>query len=257
MAVKKTTVSVALATYNEAQNLDACLTSVKGWADEIIIVDGGSTDKTLSIAKQYDARVITTTNPPIFHINKQKALDACTKDWILQLDADEVVPEDLRKEMLQIIGSPKASDAYYIPRKNYFVGHWLSKGGQYPDYVIRLFKRGKGHFPCKSVHEQISVSGSIGYLQHPMFHYTNRTYSDYWRKADLYTSLTAQELSRQKVPKNIPTLLLYMAIKPLVTFLKLYIRHKGFMDGVAGFRFALYSGMHYAIAYKKYLNQKN
>lgn len=245
--------SVALATYNEEKNLDNALGSVKDWVDEIVLVDGGSTDRTVDIAKKYNATVIETDNPPIFHINKQKALDACRGTWILQLDADEVVNASLRDEILTIINRPNSKDAYYLPRKNFFIGRWLSKGGQYPDYVIRLFRNGTGRFPNKSVHEQIVVSGTVGYLTKPLLHYTNRTFADYWRKAGTYTTLTAKELRDKRVGKDPFTFFTYMLIKPLWTFLRLFVRHKGFVDGIWGFLFALFSGLHHAIAYWKYL----
>jgi hypothetical protein len=129
----------------------------------------------------------------------------------------------------------------------------MKKGGQYPDHVIRLFRRGKGMFPCKSVHEQIVISGRIGYLKNPMLHYSYRTKADYWAKAQVYTDLTALELAKKHIPKNFSTYIQYMLIKPLSTFFLLFFRHKGFVDGKTGFEFAWYSGLHHAIAYKKYL----
>lgn len=247
------TLSVALAVRNEEANLSACLSSVKDFAGEIVIVDGGSTDKTVAIAKSFGVHVIRAGNPPIFHINKQKALDACRGEWILQLDADEVVTPELKKEILDVIKDGAGMNGYYIPRKNFFLGHWLRKGGQYPDYVVRLVRREKAHFPQKSVHEQIAVEGKVGYLVHPMLHNSFPTRKEYWKKADAYTSLTAQELAAQKVPKTIGSYVYYTVWKPLVTFLLIFFRHKGFVDGIAGFEFALYSGMHFAIAYRKFL----
>lgn len=253
MAQKKVTLSVALAVFNEEKNLDACLKAVIDWVDEIVLVDGGSSDRTIEIAKKNKARVIQTDNPPIFHINKQKALDACQGDWILQLDADEVVDEKLHQEILSVISHSTSLDAYYVPRKNFFIGHWLSKGGQYPDYLIRLFRNGKGTFPCKSVHEQIEVTGSSGYLKTPLLHYTNPTFREYWRKADTYTTLSAREYKTKRIQKTPLIFVRYMFILPTWTFVRLFIRHKGFVDGVWGFLFALFSGFHFAIAYWKYL----
>ena len=122
--------SVALATYNEEKNLPSCLEAVKDWVEEIVIADGSSTDKTREIAQKYGARVIKTTNKPIFHINKQMAIDACRGDWILQLDADEIVEPSLKKEILTVIKKGSDFDAFSLPRKNFFLGRWLSKGGQ-------------------------------------------------------------------------------------------------------------------------------
>lgn len=252
METKKIILSVAIAVYNEETNLDACLSSVRPIADEIVVVDGGSSDKTVTIAKKYADKIICTTNPSMFHINKQKALDACKGTWILQLDADETVPEDLKEEITRTVHGSTAFNGFKIARKNYFWGHLMTKGGLYPDYVIRLVRRGKARFPAVSVHEQIEVDGTIGTLVHPMHHMSYRSRSDYWRKADAYTSLTAAEMKKNGVKKNIWNWFLYTIVKPKMTFLTIYIRHKGFMDGWYGFIFALYSALHYPIAYKKF-----
>lgn len=244
--------SVALATFNEEANITMCLDAVASWVDEIVIVDGGSTDQTVKLAQSYHARIIKADNPPIFHINKQKALDACGGDWVLQLDADEVVTSELHEEIVATIKSNKAA-GFHIPRKNFFLGHWMRKGGQYPDYVIRLFARGKGTFPCKSVHEQIHIDGTVEYLKNPLLHYTSRTLAEYWRKAHAYIALAADELKKNKLPLNIVTYLEYNLIKPTKTFFLLFLRHKGFEDGLYGFLFALFSSLHHPLAYGRYV----
>lgn len=244
--------SVALAVRNEEKNLPACLDAVKGFAAEIVIVDGSSTDNTVSVAKSYGAKVIVTDNPAMFHINKQKALDASSKEWILQLDADEVVTDALKLEITSLLSSvPVPHAGYAIPRRNYFWGHFMRKGGQYPDEVIRLVRKDAARFPCKSVHEQIEIRGTVGHLKEPMLHYSYRTRADYWKKADAYTSLAAQDMKKEGVKKGFGAWLTYCVVKPVITFLLLYIRHKGFVDGLAGFEFALYSGRHHCIAYRK------
>jgi glycosyltransferase involved in cell wall biosynthesis len=252
MAKKKITLSVAIAVFNEEENLASCLSSIRSIADEIVVVDGGSTDRTVAIAKKFTSKIISTDNPPIFHINKQKALDACCGDWILQLDADEIIPEELQKEIQSVVQKDTTINGYYIPRKNYFWGHWMRKGGQYPDPVIRLVRRGKAHFPAKSVHEQIEIIGQPGYLTEPMDHISYRTSEDYWRKAGAYTTLTAMEMIRNHVPNTMRLWVSYMVVKPVQTFMSIFFRHKGFMDGWPGFIFALWSALHFPIAYKKY-----
>ena len=258
--------SVAIATYNEQKKLGACLASVSSWADEIVLVDGGSTDETLAIAKEYKARIIKTDNPPIFHINKQKALDACRGEWILQLDADEVVSPELAKEIHNIThhaSRPPAGragithHAYYIPRKNFFCKHWLRKGGQYPDPLIRLVRRGKAHFPCRSVHEQIAVDGPVGYLTNPLLHYAYESVDEYWGKANTYIDLTVREMRERDTPKNFFVWFTYNAIKPSVTFFLIFFRHKGFLDGYWGFLFALFSALHHPLSYLRYVNNSS
>ncbi len=247
--------TVALAIYNEAAQIQACLEAVKGWADEIVIVDGGSSDETIELLKPFGVRLIVTDNPAIFHINKQKALDASTGQWILQLDADEIVTPQLKREIDGILDNPNTKHAgYYVPRRNYFSGHWLRKGGLYPDYVIRLLRRGKGHFPCKSVHEQIDIEGTVGYLTEPLLHHTYHSVAEYWRKADTYTSLTAKEYGVKKLPKSAGTILKYGIIHPCTTFIARYIRHKGILDGYYGFLFSLFSSLHEPIALYKYFS---
>lgn len=254
MGKKKIMLSVAIAVYNEEKNLGECLSTIASFADEIIVVDGGSTDRTVSIAKQFASRIIETTNPPMFHINKQKALDACLGEWILQLDADERIPSALKNEIQSIVHSRSpAVNGYFIARRNYFWGHWMRKGGQYPDYVMRLVRRGKASFPVKSVHEQIEVDGETAYLKEPMDHMSYRTKEDYWRKADTYTTLTAMEMKKSGTVKNAWTWFLYNLLKPKLTFLSLYIRHKGFMDGWHGFVFSYWSALHFPIAYRKFM----
>lgn len=246
--------SVVLAVYNEEANLAACLDSVKLLADEIVVVDGGSTDKTIEIAKQYGALVIQTDNPPIFHINKQKAVDASHGQWILQLDADEIVPVELASEIRQITADHPTINGYYVARKNYFIDQWMKKGGMYPDFVIRLFRRGKGKFPCKSVHEQIEIDGTVDYLKNPMLHKPYPSFSEYMRKADTYTSLTRDELIRSQVKINFFSIIKYLFYLPARTFFSLFVRHQGVLDGWWGFIWAFFSGLHHSWAFIKYIS---
>lgn len=252
MEKKKPYLSVVLAVYNEEKTLGRCLDSLVDLADELVVVDGGSRDKTVEIAQRYHARIIHTDNPPIFHINKQKAVDAARGEWILQMDADEIVIPELATEILKIIKNTQCS-GFWIARKNYFIDQWMKKGGMWPDYVIRLFKQGSGHFPCKSVHEQIQIVGTVGHLHHAMIHKPYPSFSEYLRKADTYTSLTKDELLRQHLPITIVSFFSYFIAKSLSTFLSLYIRHRGFQDGWWGFVWAASSGLHFPWAFIKYV----
>lgn len=250
-------ISVALSTYNEAKNLAKCLDSVKDWVDEIIVVDGGSSDNTVEIAKKYGARVIKADNPIIFHINKQKAVEACTKDWILQLDADEVVSKDLKKEIQETLKNNLAFEGFYISRENSILGRKMKKGGMRPDYVIRLFKNGKGKFPCQTVHEQIAIEGEVGYLKNPLIHNAYPDFSEYLKKANTYTSLTAFKMKEEKLMLSFGLFLQYFFLKPFHTFFTLYLRHQGILDGFPGFVWALFSALHFPMAYIKFWEKRD
>jgi len=252
-------VSVVYAVHNEASNLARSLDSVVDLADELIIVDGASSDDTVKIAKQYGAQVIETTNKPIFHINKQMAMDAAKGEWTLQMDADEVVDAEMQKDIIRIVSGEMAEmdAAYWLKRKNYFLGKFLAKGGQYPDPVIRFYQTGKAFLPMKTVHEQMEVKGNVGWLEGHLLHYSSPTFADYLRKMNAYSTLTAMEWQEQKRPTGLWPALQNFVVRPTVTFLTLFLRHKGFYDGIAGFLFALLSGLHFSIAYIKYWELQN
>ena len=283
--------SVAIATFNEEKNIGRCLDAVKNLADEIIVVDGSSTDNTREIAKKHGAKVIETTNKPIFHINKQMAIDECQGEWILQLDADEVVSPELAEEISQVI---EMSDeeiknrridlqkerlfkrhqrlieerdgrfgeetdqivAFFVPRKNYFLTGFLMHTGVYPDGVIRLFKKGKARLPCKSVHEQYEVDGQVGWLENDLVQYADTSFKKYLHRSNRYTSLTAQELIDSEIKPSIWQFL-KAYFKAEKTFWSLFICHKGFLDGFPGFVFSAYSGLHHLTAYIKFWEKYN
>lgn len=286
--LKKHTLSVVLATFNEEKNISECLDSIENLADEIIVVDGSSSDKTVEIAKSYGAKVLTTDNPPIFHINKQKAIDMASKEWILQLDADERVSKDLSNEIKKIIGmTNKEIDDYqtklkektlfekhrkivekrdgkvgngssnysgfFIPRLNYFLGKYLRYGGVYPDGVIRLIRRGKASFPCKSVHEQIIIDGKVGWLQNSLLHLADPDFKRYIKRNWRYSSLIAREIKNQKKGYNPIIAVRYLIILPVWWFLLTFIRHKGFLDWWQGFIFSFFSSLRFPISYIKYV----
>jgi glycosyltransferase involved in cell wall biosynthesis len=248
-------ISVVLATYNEEKNVGRCLASVKALADEIIVVDGSSADQTVKIAKNFGAKVIGTTNKQNFHTNKQMAIDEAKGDLILQLDADEVVDDQLfgfvrHLEKMRREGKVQHS-AWWLRRRNLFLGRWLKKGGQYPDPVIRLFLKGKAKLPQVDVHEQMEVAGSIGWATGHLKHYANPQFADYLRKFNTYTSFRAKLWLEAGQPIGFFSAIFYFLVKPSQIFLSLYFRHKGLLDGYPGFVFALMSGLHYPVAFLK------
>src|SRR3989344_5064583 len=253
--------SVVLATFNEEENIERCLLAVKDFADEIVIVDGTSKDRTVEIAKSLGARVIVTTNKANFHINKQMAIDAAKGEWILQLDADEVVGVDLEKEIKEIIKKNPEENGFWMPRKNYFLGRFLMKGGQYPDYTIRLYRNGKGRLPQKDVHEQAVIDGSVGHLKSPLLHYPYRDFNFYLSKWNRYNDFAVPQIRAQLAGKNIVKKILfgisYLILNPIYWFLSTYFRHKGFMDSWQGFVFSLFSALRFPVTYIKYIGFYN
>lgn len=285
--------SVVLAVRNEEDNIGRCLESVKGIASEMIVVDEYSTDKTREIAKRLGAKVYLEPHHDLFHITKQKALEKAQGEWILQLDADEVVTPRLSKEIMETIGMKnmeiknrvrhdarkwrlfdkhqriieerdgpigrKTGEAvgYFIPRRNMFLGKPLIHAGVYPDGVIRLIKNGKARFPQKSVHEQIELDGEVSWLENDLLHYDSPTLRRYFARLNRYTDLQARELKEKHAPKNLLSFLRFTVYLPVFTFFNLYFRHLGLMDGVSGFLWSFFSATHFPIAYFKYYENRN
>ncbi len=273
--MKKQTLSVVLATYNEEKNIVDCLKSFQSIADEIIIVDESSTDKTRELGKKMGASVYKVKHEPIFHITKNKAIRKAKGDWILQMDADERLTKQMKKEISLLLSgkyfgvdswiSPikqkllfrkpnkltKPASAYWLPRKNFFLGRYLKHGGQYPDPVIRLFQNGKAILPAKDVHEQMKVTGVIGWLQSDLDHLATPTFDRYLERENRYSDLEATHLYKKHVQITILNTLNYLFFKPAQTFFLLYFRYRGFLDGFSGFVFSLYSGFHHAFSYMK------
>jgi glycosyltransferase involved in cell wall biosynthesis len=259
-------ISVVLATHNEEANLARCLKSVADFADEIIIADGESTDNTVKIAKKFKAKIISTTNKTNFHINKQLSMDAAKGELILQLDADEVVDQELKNFIIKehqdrLINKTKPLNsqpiAWWLKRKNYFLGAFLKKGGQYPDPVIRLYINGFAKLPQENVHEQMQVDGEIGWADGHLLHYSNPQFKDYLRKFKTYTAFEAERLQKNNFQPNLINSFQYLIIKPVATFFKLFIRHKGFVDLHRGFIFAFMSALHHPTTFIKLLKLKS
>jgi len=240
-------ISVILAVFNEEKNIEACLKTVKSWVDEIVIVDGSSSDKTVSLAKKYTKRIFVKDNPVMFHKNKQYAIDQATGDWILYLDADERVEKDLRKEILEAIESGEF-DGYLIPRKNIIFGKWIKNSLWHPDYNLRLFKRGRGRLPCKSVHEQPEVKGKVGRLENYLLHYNYQAVSQFVRHInDRYS-----ENDRDVFLKGGKKIHWHDAIRfPVNDFFSTFFALKGYKDGLHGLVLSLLQAFSALVTFAK------
>jgi len=229
--MSKNKLSVVLAVYNEEKNIQRCLRSVKPVADEIIVVDGSSTDKTREIAKKIGARVIKTTNKKMFHINKQTAINHAQYNWVLLMDADEKISQKLADEIKSLIINGQLSvNGYWIPRKNIIFKKWIKHTGWWPDYQLRLFKKDTLHFPCQSVHEHPKLKGKSARLKNPLIHYHYSSVSQYLKRLDRYTDNDRDVFIKQNQELKWQDFL----IKPADEFIKRFVAWEGYKDGLHG-----------------------
>ena len=224
--------SVVVVTLNEEERLRACLESA-AWADEVIVVDALSQDKTVQIAREFTDRVIVRAWPG-YAAQKNFAIGEASGDWILSLDADETVPPELRGEILRVLAEGRPHVGYRIPRRNIFWGKWIRHGGLWPDWQLRLFRRGQGRFVERAVHESVEVGGSVGRLEGPLIHRSYRDVSDFLARADRYSTLAAEEWLRSGRRARTSD----MVLRPLGRFLSMYVLQRGFLDGARGFLLA-------------------
>jgi glycosyltransferase involved in cell wall biosynthesis len=221
---------VTVITRNEEAQIGACLESVQ-WADEIVVVDTGSSDHTLEICRKYTPYVETQPWDG-YAVAKNTALARATGDWILSLDADERVSTELHAAIAALRQQPMDSlpDGYAIPRRNFLWGRWLRYGGLYPDYQIRLFKRGRGCFKARRVHESVHIEGRVVRLQQPLEHYSYQRLGDVIQRLDRYSDLAALDLRDHGKVFRVPALVM----RPVGRFLRNYVLKQGFRDGIPG-----------------------
>lgn len=220
-------------TRNEAANLPECLQSV-AWADEIVVVDQGSTDATQDIARRFGARVIEAKDWPGFGPQKNRAIDACTGDWVLALDADERVDDTLRAEIAAALSTARY-DVYEMPRRSTYCGRFIRHSGWWPDYVARLFRRGKARYSDAAVHERLQTSSAIGRLRAPLTHYSYRTMDQVIDKMNRYSTDSARVL----VTRGRRPTLTSAVVHGLAAFVRSYVLRRGFLDGRFGFMLAV------------------
>lgn len=225
--------SVAIIARNEERNLPACLDSV-AFADEIVVVDHASTDRTAQVARERGARVIETADWPGFGPQKNRALDACTGDWILSLDADERVTPELRAEIERTLAQPRF-EVYEVPRRSTYCGRFMRHGGWYPDYVRRLFRRGSARFSDAAVHESLVTDRKVGRLREPLVHYSFRTMDEVIAKMNRYSSDSADVLAARGAAPGLASAVAH----GFAAFLRTYVFKLGFLDGRRGFLLAV------------------
>jgi glycosyltransferase involved in cell wall biosynthesis len=225
-------ISVVVVTLNEEERIADCLRSV-AWADEIVVVDAASGDKTVEIAREFTERIFIRPWPG-FAAQKNWGLEQASGQWVLSLDADEEVPSALRDEILAVVGAPAACDGYRMPRRNVFWGRFIRHGGLYPDWQLRLFRRGRGRFVERAVHESVRIEGAVGHLAQALVHRSYRDVADFLERANRYSTLAAEEWLRSG--RRVRPSALVLA--PLGRFLSMYVLRAGFLDGGRGFLLA-------------------
>ena len=237
--------SVTVITLNEERNLRDCLESVR-FADEIIVVDSGSRDLTLSIAKEFKARVFQEPWKG-FAGQKNSAQDKAQGPWILNIDADERVTEDLRLEIRKVLEEDSPVAGFRVPRKNFFCGQWIRHGGWYPNYQLRLYRKEAGRFAPREVHEQVEVKGPVGTLISPLDHYTYHSISDYVKRMDRYSELSARQYLKEGRRVSWPEILL----RSWFTFIQMWVLKGGLLDGANGLILAALYSQYTFIKYAK------
>ena len=245
--------SVAIVTYNEEANLARTLASVT-WADQIVVVDSGSTDRTVEIARRSNATILERPWPG-FAEQKNFAIAQCTGDWILSLDADEELSTELQQEIRQILASQPTADAFYLKRRNLFLGRWMRHGGFYPDAKLRLFRRNPSHPPVfepRPVHETIQPHGPTATLRCDLIHHAYPTLESYIEHMDRYSSLGAQILvDKGRTSTGILAFLAHVLFIPVLTFKWNYIFRLGMLDGREGLLQHLYHAGYTSWKYAK------
>jgi glycosyltransferase involved in cell wall biosynthesis len=248
--------SVAIITRNEESNLSRTLSSVR-FADEIIVVDSGSTDRTLEIAAEFKAKLFLEPWRG-FAGQKNFAIEQCTGDWILSLDADEALTPELQSEIRSLLSGAPSADAYLLRRRNLFLGRWIRHGGYYPDPKLRLFRRHSANFAPSArftdrpVHETIAIAGNLETLDNDLVHHAYPTIDNYIEHLNRYSSLGVQVvIEKGRTSKSTPALFYNALISPALSFLQRYVLRLGFLDGREGFLLHLYHSYYISWQYSK------
>jgi glycosyltransferase involved in cell wall biosynthesis len=245
--------SVAIVTHNEEANIARTLASVQ-WADQIVVVDSHSTDRTTEIARTFNASVITRDWPG-FAAQKNFAIAQCTGDWILTLDADEDLTPELASEIRNTLAGSPAATAFYLKRRNLFLGRWMKHGGFYPDAKLRLFRRnseGTPQFTLRPVHEVIHFNGPTATFKADLIHHAYPTLASYIEHMDRYSTLSASILAdKSRTSRNPLAFIAQVFLLPRIMFVNNYVFRLGFLDGREGLLQHLYHATYTSWKYAK------
>jgi len=231
--------------YNDERNMRACLESVAGWADELIVVDSHSIDKTAAIARSFTDKIYQVDFQGFGQLRNQ-AVSYCSHEWVFSLDTDERMTPELREEIRQVLSRGPEADAYFVPRKNFFLGRWIRHCGWYPDYrQPQLFRKSRFRYRQELVHESFDCDGVVGHLKQPALQYPFWDIDHYIAKQDRYSDLMARRMVEQGRRFSAHQLVTH----PLAAFIKMYCLRKGFLDGMPGL---ILSGLYGYYTFMKY-----
>ncbi len=238
-------ISATIITHNEERNLPRAIESLR-CADEILVVDSGSSDRTIEIAEKLGAKIIDSPWPG-YAKQKNLAAERAENDWILSLDADESLSEALEAEIWHIKKNGAQFDAYTMPRQARYLGRWIKHSGWYPDRKIRLYNRAKATWAGDFVHESVKVDGSLGHLEGNLLHFTCDSLSEHLKTMDRYTTLAAEQL----VGSGLKVTWGRLIFEPPWTFFNTYVLKAGFLDGVEGLAIANMAALYNFLKYAK------
>ncbi|MEE8125041.1 MAG: glycosyltransferase family 2 protein [Nitrospirales bacterium] len=249
----KESISCAIVVFNEERNIRECMETAR-WMDEIVVVDAFSTDGTKEICEQFTDKIFQRSWNG-FGEQKNFAIHKTISDWVFILDADERISFDLQREIEGILALTRQDMpvAYSVARRNYYYGKWVKHAGCYPDYQLRLFRRGIGQLDDAEPHNKFVFEGKAGLLHSPLEHYTERTIKDHIRKFKNFTTLGARERAKTKQTVYWTDLV----IRPIFTFYKYFLARKGFQDGMQGFLVSGFASMYTFTKYAKLWERKN
>jgi glycosyltransferase involved in cell wall biosynthesis len=238
-------ISATIITFNEERNLPRAIESLR-CADEIVVMDSGSIDRTVEIAQKLGARVVESAWPGYAN-QKNRVAEAATHDWILSIDADESLSEALEGEIWQLKKNGATFDAYTMPRMAQYLGRWIRHSGWYPDRKTRLYDRRKARWVGEFVHESVKVDGRIGHFESNLLHFTCNSLAEHLKTMDRYTTLASEQLlaNGEKVTWT------RLALEPPRTFFQTYILKRGFLDGVEGLAIANMAAFYNFVKYAK------
>ncbi len=250
-------ITAAIITYNEEQRIERCLRSL-AWADEIVIVDSHSTDRTVELCRKYTGKVFQHPWPGDYSEQRTRAHQYAANDWILFLDADEVVTRGLRDEILELFKKGPDAVAYGIPRREYFGGKWITAGGWYPQHKTILYRKSMGEW-VNPLHEKFVSRGSLAYLKNPILHDGYGNFKTFMDKFNQYSSIEAERTAHEGRRRKFS--LMKALCKPLERFYGRFIRHKGYKDGMHGFYMASVIAFNYFLQefkfYERLYERKN